>query len=206
MADPTDHSRRPLPHESDPICIQDQFLPASVAGNSYAVRLHRPMEPTGAPGNHVRMEPPHSSALRRGRWSEAGRIYLETLVAGQRKAIFSDWETAAPVARLLSSPDTWLDSRLLCWVLMPNHWHGLLELGHGESLSQNIGRAKAAVSRTWTQELGHPASPWQPGFHDRALRAEDELLDAARYVVANPLRAGLVQRLADYPYWNAVWL
>ena len=30
--------------------------------------------------------------------------------------------------------------------------------------------------------------------------------DVARYIVANPLRAGLVKKLADYPFWNAVWL
>jgi hypothetical protein len=28
----------------------------------------------------------------------------------------------------------------------------------------------------------------------------------ARYVVANPLRAGLVQTLRNYPLWDAVWL
>ena len=28
----------------------------------------------------------------------------------------------------------------------------------------------------------------------------------ARYVVANPLRAGLVEKLGDYPLWDAVWV
>jgi putative transposase len=28
----------------------------------------------------------------------------------------------------------------------------------------------------------------------------------ARYVVANPLRAGLAGTIGDYPYWDAVWL
>jgi hypothetical protein len=28
----------------------------------------------------------------------------------------------------------------------------------------------------------------------------------ARYIVANPLRAGLVSRVGHYPFWNAVWL
>jgi hypothetical protein len=28
----------------------------------------------------------------------------------------------------------------------------------------------------------------------------------ARYIVANPLRAGLVEHLGDYPHWDAVWL
>ncbi|MFV3290267.1 transposase, partial [Pseudomonas sp. NY11955] len=28
----------------------------------------------------------------------------------------------------------------------------------------------------------------------------------ARYIVANPIRAGLVSRVGDYPHWDAVWL
>ncbi|MBB5859537.1 hypothetical protein GGR69_001194 [Xanthomonas arboricola] len=28
----------------------------------------------------------------------------------------------------------------------------------------------------------------------------------ARYLIANPLRAGLVARVGDYPFWDAIWL
>ena len=44
------------------------------------------------------------------------------------------------------------------------------------------------------------------GYHEHALRDEQQLLVTARYLVANPLRAGLVTRLGDYPFWNAIWL
>ena len=47
---------------------------------------------------------------------------------------------------------------------------------------------------------------WQKGFHDHALRRGGDLLKTARYVVANPLRAGLAKDLGDYPLWDAVWL
>jgi putative transposase len=32
------------------------------------------------------------------------------------------------------------------------------------------------------------------------------LLSAARYIVANPLRAGIANSLAEYPHWDATWL
>jgi putative transposase len=38
------------------------------------------------------------------------------------------------------------------------------------------------------------------------LRNEESVIDAARYIIANPLRAGLVKRVGDYPLWDAVWL
>ena len=50
------------------------------------------------------------------------------------------------------------------------------------------------------------ASLWQRGYHDHAVRKEENIREIARYIVANPLRAGLVRSLKDYPYWNAVWL
>jgi REP element-mobilizing transposase RayT len=83
---------------------------------------------------------------------------------------------------------------------MPDHLHWLLVLGEGESLSQVVRRVKAVSSK----RLGRAV--WQKGFHDHALRREQDVRTVACYVVANPLRAGLVQRLGDYPHWDAMWL
>ncbi len=47
---------------------------------------------------------------------------------------------------------------------------------------------------------------WQKGYHDRAVRREEDLRHIARYIVANPLRAGLVRKVGDYPLWDAIWL
>jgi len=47
---------------------------------------------------------------------------------------------------------------------------------------------------------------WQQGFHDHALRNEENILDIARYVVMNPVRAKLCKRVGDYPFWDAVWV
>jgi hypothetical protein len=47
---------------------------------------------------------------------------------------------------------------------------------------------------------------WQTGYHDRAIRDGEDLLPFARYIVANPLRAGLVEKIGDYPLWDASWL
>jgi hypothetical protein len=38
------------------------------------------------------------------------------------------------------------------------------------------------------------------------LRQDEDVARVARYVVANPLRAGLVKRIGDYPLWDAAWL
>jgi REP element-mobilizing transposase RayT len=83
---------------------------------------------------------------------------------------------------------------------MPNHLHWLMELNDRCSLSEVVGAIKSVSAH----RIGH--SLWQQGFHDHALRKEENILHVARYVVANPLRSGLVARLGDYPYWDAMWL
>ena len=146
-----------------------------------------------------------SHALRRGRWSQPGGIYPLTFVTEGRRPWFAEWDPASRIARALASVEAWGDASLLCWVLMPDHWHGVLQLGSREPLSRCVGRARAHATRTW-KPPGDGPRLWQRSFHDRALRAEERLVDVARYVVMNPLRAGLVRRIGDYPYWDAVWI
>ena len=67
-------------------------------------------------------------------------------------------------------------------------------------------RFKSNSARSINRHLNRQGALWQQGYHDRALRHDDDLLATARYIVANPLRAGLVKRIGDYPLWDAVWL
>ncbi|WP_429199079.1 REP-associated tyrosine transposase [Luteibacter sp. W1I16] len=144
--------------------------------------------------------PPHSKSLRRGRFSEPGRTYLVTTTTASRIPLFLQHDAARSVARICHDPKTWPLSTCVAWVVMPDHWHGLVELGD-EPLSRAVARFKGRVSRSLGQ-----AGMWQEGFHDCGLRRDGDLRRAARYLVANPVRAGLVDSVLDYPYWNTVWL
>lgn len=89
---------------------------------------------------------------------------------------------------------------------MPDHWHGLVMLGDDQDLSTTIQHAKSRSSRHIHQlaPLLHPL--WQKSFHYRALRYGESIIATARHIISDPLRAGLVRRALDYPYWGAVWL
>ncbi|MEZ2419222.1 transposase [Luteibacter sp. RCC_6_2] len=151
------------------------------------------------------LSPPHSRDLRHGRVSEPGRIYLVTTTTWNRAPLFRDIAFARRASRICHSPKAWKDARCLAWVLMPDHWHGLIELHDGD-ISRVVARYKAMVSSSIKRSTGRVSPVWQKSFHDRALRKDDDVKAAARYIVANPLRAGLVDRIGDYPYWNAAWL
>ena len=74
---------------------------------------------------------------------------------------------------------------------MPDHVHWLLQLEGNGNLSGVVRLYKSEVSISLHQRI------WQRGFHDHALRDEDDLRDIARYIIANPLRAGLVKVLVN---------
>ena len=151
-------------------------------------------------------QPPRSHRLRIGRHSAEGGIYLLTFTTQLRQPLFNDFDRARIAARALADPSIWPDARLLAWVLMPDHWHGLLQLGSGEPLSRRVARAKAEGTRQWNRALGEDGTLWAPGFHDRALRSEDSIVNCARYIILNPVRAGLAHRCGNYPFWDAVWI
>ena len=144
----------------------------------------------------------HGRNLRRGRASIPNQIYLITTVTVDRTPFFCDWTLGRFVveALRLSRAET------LCFVVMPDHLHWLMQLPSGLCLSQSVRAVKLSSARWVNRRLGRTGRVWQAGFHDYALRSEEELLPTARYIVANPLRAGVVRSVGEYPLWDAVWL
>ena len=143
--------------------------------------------------------------LRRGRRSERGRIYLVTTVAHERAPIFSDWNCAVACARVLHGIPSEAGAAQLAWVVMPDHVHWLFSL-EGNDLADAVRRFKSRAARAVNAARGGGGSVWQRGYHDHAVRRETDVKALARYVVANPIRAGLCERIGDYPFWDAVWV
>ncbi|CAI8837414.1 transposase [Pseudomonas sp. IT-P12] len=146
-----------------------------------------------------------SHRLRIGRYAEQNRIYLLTANILRREPVFRDYCLGRLVVHQFrqAQDDGFADS--LAWVVMPDHFHWLVQLNKG-SLGQLMCQAKSLSARAVNSVTGRSGSLWQQGFHDHALRKEEDLVKLARYVVANPLRAGLVEKLGDYPLWDAIWV
>jgi len=147
---------------------------------------------------------PYAGNLRHGRISEAGRIYLITCVTHQREPVFAQWNCGRLLARVLMKEND--RAKTLAYVVMPDHLHWLMQLDDDIALGPLMRTVKGVSSWRINKALNRSGRLWQPGYHDHALCKEDDLVTAARYLVANPLRAGLVKRIGDYPLWDAVWL
>jgi len=94
-----------------------------------------------------------SQVLRKGRESIENQIYFITFTTKNRKQLFSNFEMAAACSFNLSKPEVWPSAKLLCWVLMPDHFHGLVQLNEKEPLEIVVGRLKAHLTRLLGPQL-----------------------------------------------------
>ena len=144
-------------------------------------------------------------ALRAGRISEPGRAYLLTTVTYKRRPLFLDWRLARLLVEEMRRLHDQQLAHSLAWVVMPDHLHWLVQLQE-MPLTKLVLQLKSRSAIAINRPRNSSGRVWQKGFYDHALRREEDLPATARYIVANPLRAGLVSRIGDYPLWDAIWL
>jgi REP element-mobilizing transposase RayT len=152
------------------------------------------------------VDKPHSRDLRKGRISESGRIYHMRTSTELKRPLFADFWLGREVVKSLRFLHQRGDVESLAFVVMPDHLHWLLCLTGERPLDRIMLSLKSYTSHQINFRRAEHGPVWQDGYFDRALRAEEDLKDMARYIVANPLRAGLCRRLGDYPLWDAKWL
>lgn len=87
------------------------------------------------------------------------------------------------------------DCRIRLLVLMPDHLHALMSFAPAPGLKATITAWKHYAYRE--QKIA-----WQRDFFEHRIRNDENLAEKAHYIRMNPVRAGLVDRHAAWPY---VW-
>ncbi len=88
------------------------------------------------------------------------------------------------------------------YCLMPDHLHAVAAVESADGDFREFVRiAKQRTAFAYRQQ--HNAVLWQPSFFDRTLREGQDLGPVLGYVIANPVRAGLVSRVNDYAHWGS---
>jgi len=143
--------------------------------------------------------------MRRHRCSVRGQIYAVTTATHWRTPLFHRFSLARAVVNTMRELETGNHVRSLAYVVMPDHIHWLIAL-RDTSLEHLMRRLKGSSAYQINQLRNARDQVWQPGYHDHAVRKEEELRSMARYIILNPVRAGLVDRVGDYPLWDSVWV
>ena len=145
--------------------------------------------------------------LRKGRYSQELGEYFVTFNTHNKIPYFHNFNLACVFCQQININETKYNCTWLSWVLMPDHFHGLLRLNiNGSTLPQIVGGLKGSSSFKINKEREQQEPFWQSSFYDHALRVDDNRKKLARYIVANPLRKGLISHIGDYPFWNSIYL
>lgn len=86
---------------------------------------------------------------------------------------------------------------------MPNHVHVVIETLTQLSLDRIVATWKSYTARHINQMLGRRGPLWQSDYFDRYVRDMEHLGRAVRYVHNNPVMAGLVDDVVDWPWGSA---
>ncbi len=80
---------------------------------------------------------------------------------------------------------------------MPDHVHVLVE---GTTDAADFKKFIKRLRQSSGQAYAHRARSrlWQDGYYDRVLRAEEDAKTVARYIIENPVRAGLVREVQEF--------
>ena len=96
--------------------------------------------------------------------------------------------------------------RAHAFVVMPDQVHLLLTLNGTLSLYHAIVATKGFATRQMRMRGAINFNKvWHKGYYEHRPWSGNDLRAQARHLVSHPLRAGLVERIVDYPWWFAEW-
>jgi len=129
----------------------------------------------------------------------AGALYHVTARGKAQQNIYLDEQDRRRFLDLLGCEVSQQQWRCYAYCLMNNHYHLLLETPE-ENLSCGMRRLNSLYTQTFNrrhQQLGHVL---QGRFKSILVEKEAYLLELCRYIVLNPVRAGLVKKVQDWPW------
>lgn len=92
--------------------------------------------------------------------------------------------------------------RLHAWCLMPNHFHLLVQPEQADQLNKMMQWLMTSHVRRYHQHYGTSGHVWQGRYKSFIVQDNDHLLTVARYIEANPVRAGLSESAAQW-LWSS---
>lgn len=131
------------------------------------------------------------------RLEHAGAIWHVTSRGNARQPIVIDDVDRARFVEALGRVVPVVGWRLHAWVLMTNHHHLLMETPE-PTLARGMRQLNGVYSQAFNRRHGRVGHVFQGRYKGILVERESHLLELVRYVVLNPVRAGMVRTPAEY--------
>ena len=120
-----------------------------------------------------------------------GATYHVTTRGNRRQEIFTDPRDRLRFLQLLEQVVGLLGWRCHAYCLMTNHYHLLVQTLEAD-ISQGMQRLNGAYAKWFNWRHGFEGHLFERRFHDELVEGHAHLLELTRYIVLNPVRAGIV--------------
>lgn len=122
----------------------------------------------------------------------------------EQRAIYLDAEDCRAFLAMCGATARRYEWRLYAFCLMTNHYHVVLEATR-EQLSDGVQWLNGGYAQRFNKRYGRWGHLFGSRFRSWIVETEEYLHDASRYVLANPVRAGLVERPEAWPWSGSRW-
>jgi REP element-mobilizing transposase RayT len=131
--------------------------------------------------------------------------YFLTICTSERRRLFTDERLVALVRLQLLRVATSEQFEVIAYCFMPDHLHALTNATRDDADFRRFARVfKQCSSFAWKRTIG--GELWQRSYFEHVLREDEDLCGVARYIIENPVRAGLVEDALKYPFIGSATL
>ncbi len=128
-----------------------------------------------------------------------GALYHITARGNRKEYIFKSDRDRIVFLKILNETITRYHFVCYAYCLMPNHYHLLIETPNG-NLSMGIRELNGVYAQKLNQNYKTVGHVFQGRYKAILVEKESYLLELSRYIVLNPVRAGLVQYPWEWPW------
>jgi len=126
-------------------------------------------------------------------------LYHVTARGDRREDIFEDDQDRHSFLSTLEQVITQFNWICYAWCLMDNHYHLLIQTPDG-NLSKGMRQLNGVYTQSSNRRHRRVGHLFQGRFKAILVDSDAYLLELARYVVLNPVRAGMVTNPVDWPW------
>ena len=143
---------------------------------------------------------PHSYPPRLAGFSYVGRhSYALEFTTFERRVVFVNGEVVDLVLTQILRAATKCGFAVIAYCFMPDHVHLVIDAASERSDAKAFIKSAKQLSGYYFSKA-HGYRLWQRYGYERIMRDEVERALTIRYLVANPVRAGLASHPRDYPF------
>lgn len=137
------------------------------------------------------------------RGQQGGHAYHVINRGNGRATVFHKPQDYEAFLSLLADAKKRHRMKLLGFCLLPNHFHLVLELADQTALSQFMQWLLTSHVRRYHKHYGSSGHIWQGRFKSFPVQRDEHLMTVLRYVLQNPVRAGLSDTVHEWPWSSA---